>query len=67
MPHSRIGRVLKQPFIKFLCHATSYIIFISKLYKKKEKIFINILFNFKFLNLSFDDFGFVKNLVFRFW
>jgi hypothetical protein len=32
MPRSSIGRIMRQPFIKFICHSVSYIFFLSKNY-----------------------------------
>jgi hypothetical protein len=29
MPHSGVGRIMRQPFIKFICHSVSYIFFLS--------------------------------------
>ena len=29
MPRSGIGRIMRQPFIKFICHSISYIFFLS--------------------------------------
>jgi hypothetical protein len=29
MPRSGIGRIMRQPFIKFICHSVSYIFFLS--------------------------------------
>jgi transient receptor potential cation channel subfamily C member 4 len=28
MPHSRFGKILRQPFIKFICHSASYVTFL---------------------------------------
>ena len=29
MPGSSVGRIMRQPFIKFICHSVSYIFFLS--------------------------------------
>ncbi len=29
MPRSGVGRIMRQPFIKFICHSVSYIFFLS--------------------------------------
>jgi hypothetical protein len=29
IPRSSIGRIMRQPFIKFICHSVSYIFFLS--------------------------------------
>ena len=29
MPSSSVGRIMRQPFIKFICHSVSYIFFLS--------------------------------------
>ena len=31
MPRSSVGRIMRQPFIKFICHSISYIFFLSEL------------------------------------
>ena len=36
MPHSRFGRALKQPFVKFICHSASYVLFLCKFYFVSE-------------------------------
>lgn len=38
MPHSRVGRILRQPFIKFICHSASYVLFLCKLNYSKIRI-----------------------------
>ena len=30
-PHSRVGKTLRKPFIKFICHSASYFTFLCKL------------------------------------
>ncbi len=30
MPHSKFGKVLRQPFLKFVCHSASYVCFLCK-------------------------------------
>ena len=48
MPRSRIGRIMRQPFIKFICHSVSYIFFLSMW---KFFVFVNFLFFFLFLSV----------------
>jgi hypothetical protein len=43
MPRSSIGRIMRQPFIKFICHSVSYIFFLS-MYLDLNKIFLFIYF-----------------------
>jgi len=43
-PASKCGQILNQPFIKFVCHSASYIIFLSRLIFLKEK-----KLNFRFI------------------
>lgn len=33
MPHSRIGKILRQPFIKFICHSASYVLFLCTYFR----------------------------------
>lgn len=45
MPHSRIGRILRQPFIKFISHSASYVCFLCKLIiSSKSCSFIHQIF-----------------------
>ncbi len=36
-PHSRFGRAMRKPFIKFICNSASYFTFLGKKKKKKKK------------------------------
>lgn len=38
-PHSELGRTLRKPFIKFICHSASYISFLCK-QQDREMLFI---------------------------
>ncbi len=35
MPRSGVGRIMRQPFIKFICHSVSYVFFLSKYFEKR--------------------------------
>ena len=30
LPHSRIGKFMKHPFVKFICHSSSYLLFLRE-------------------------------------
>jgi hypothetical protein len=43
MPRSSIGLIMRQPFIKFICHSVSYIFFLS-MYSIQVKNFMSLFF-----------------------
>jgi hypothetical protein len=54
IPRSSVGRIMRQPFIKFICHSVSYIFFLSMyLEKKTTTFFFFIGFFFVLLVLLF--------------
>lgn len=51
MPHSRIGRILRQPFIKFVSHSASYVMFLCKSFELFTKMGLHFLNYFKYFLL----------------